>query len=81
MTTQYFYCPLLAFPAVLKCAGICTDGNRENFMALHPDAVILDGYRGDKVVARDLRLIPCGVWEDLELSPRELFAEFCGGEA
>lgn len=29
----------------------------------------------------EVEFTPRGVWEDLELSPRELFKEFCGGEA
>jgi acyl-ACP thioesterase len=32
-------------------------------------------------IVPETKKVTRGVWEDLELSPRELFAEFCGGEA
>jgi hypothetical protein len=48
---RYFYYPLSAFNgAVLKCGGIATDANRDAFLAEHPGTIILDGYRGDRIV-------------------------------
>jgi hypothetical protein len=51
---SYFYRPIAFYDGtVLKCAGIADDTNRSWFMAQHPDAIELDGYRGDRIRASD----------------------------
>jgi hypothetical protein len=45
----YFYAPLAAYPNVFKCAGIATAANIAHVTAKHPEVVVLQGYRGDKL--------------------------------
>lgn len=54
MANRYFYLPIAFYRgAVLKCAGIANETNRAWFVALNPQAVELDSYRGDRIRAAD----------------------------
>jgi hypothetical protein len=51
---HYFYLPLAFYNgAILKCAGIADQTNREWFKAQNPQAVELDDYYGDRIRADD----------------------------
>lgn len=54
MTNHYFYRPIAFYSGtVLKCAGIANETNREWFTKLHPEAIELDSYRGDRIRSDD----------------------------
>lgn len=58
LTQPYFYYPIPFYSgAVLKCGGIATTGNAPWFKAEHPGAIILEGYRGDRIRASDYTLL------------------------
>jgi hypothetical protein len=50
----HFYAPIASFNgAILKYQGIATEGNRAFLFETHPDGVILDTYKGDRIRAAD----------------------------
>lgn len=53
--TRYFYLPIPVFAGrVLKCEGLATKENIRWMLTKHPDAIIVDGYRGDRIHADTL---------------------------
>lgn len=46
----YFYQPLPAYPHILKCQGIATNGNRDWMMAL-PGMILVPEYIADRIHA------------------------------
>jgi predicted ATP-dependent Lon-type protease len=50
----HFYAPIPAYGGnVLKYQGIVTEGNRAHLVEKHPNGVILDAYKGDRIRAAD----------------------------
>ncbi|MFL6141720.1 MAG: hypothetical protein ACJ72N_07595 [Labedaea sp.] len=50
----HFYAPIPAFGgSVLKYQGIATEGNRAHLAEKHPQGVILQAYKGDRIRAAD----------------------------
>ena len=59
-SVHYFYLPIAYYNgAVLKCAGIANETNREWFTKANPQVIELDHYHGDRIRADDHNTIIC----------------------